>query len=513
METTYGREKEELERVLGSGNFPRAPLQGKLLKYICEEFFAGRSDRVKEYILATEVFGRGADFDQNQDAIVRVEAYRLRKNLREYYKGEGKNNLIQILIEPGHYVPKFVARELATAVKTDTSSTFAGNEGAGGQTAELNVTPLAPRRSLAIAAGICCLAVIAGILLRWKSHSGSPQDRLTPANASDVASVSTSVGPEDAVRILAGYTRGDYIDRLGERWTTDRYYSGGDAHSRPRQFIARAADSRLYEQWRQGVFSYDIPLKQDNYELHLYFMEPEFGPDTTHGGGETSRMFDVLVSGKPLLFLFDILGDVGRNDTADEWVFTGVHPSSDGFLHMNFKQKIDYPLVCAIELLPCPAGKMRPVRIITSNSAYTDHDGKIWLPDRYYEGGRPGNYNVPIGNSPDPDLYLSERFGYFNYSIPVAAGAKYVATLHFAETYFGPTNPGGGGPGKRLFDVYCNGNPLIRDFDIFQEGGGENRALVKTFHGLVPNAQGKLLFNFVPIRNYPRLSAMEVAPE
>jgi hypothetical protein len=321
------------------------------------------------------------------------------------------------------------------------------------------------------------------------------------------------LGPEDAVRILAGYTRGDYIDRQGKRWTSDRYYSGGEAISRPHQFIARAADSRLYEQWRQGVFSYDIPLKQDDYELHLYFMEPEFGPDAPHGGGETSRMFDVLVSGKRLLFQFDILGDVGRNDTADEWVFTGVHPSSDGFLHLDFKKRMDYPLVCAIELLRCPAGKMRPVRIITSDSAYTDHDGRIWLPDRYYEGGRPENYNVPIGNSPDPDLYLSQRFGYFNYSIPVAPGSQYVATLHFVESYFGPTNRGGGGAGSRLFDVYCNGTPLIRNFDIFKEAGGENRALVKTFHGLVPNAQGKLLFNFVPMRNYPRLSAIEVAPE
>src|SRR5208283_651513 len=113
METTYGREKEELERVLGSGNFPRAPLQGKLLKYICEEFFAGRSDRIKEYIVATEVFGRGADFDQNQDAIVRVEAHRLRKNLKEYYEGVGANNSVQIVLEPGHYVPRFVTRTRA----------------------------------------------------------------------------------------------------------------------------------------------------------------------------------------------------------------------------------------------------------------------------------------------------------------------------------------------------------------------------------------------------------------
>jgi len=55
METTYGLEKEELERVLRSGNFPRALRQAKLLKYICDEYFAGRSHRVKEYILLRQL--------------------------------------------------------------------------------------------------------------------------------------------------------------------------------------------------------------------------------------------------------------------------------------------------------------------------------------------------------------------------------------------------------------------------------------------------------------------------
>jgi len=517
METTYAREKEELERVLRSGNFPRAPLQGRLLKYICEEFFAGRSDRVKEYNLATEVFGRNADFDQSQDAIVRVEAHRLRKNLREYYEGEGKNNRIQIVIEPGRYVPKFVTRELATAVKTDTSSTFAGNEGAAGQTDELNVKRPAPRRSraivLAIVAGICCIAVIADIFLRWKTHSGSPQDLLTPANASGVASASASVGQEDAVRILAGYTRGDYIDRQGNRWTSDRYYSGGEASSQAHQSIARTTDNAMFEQWRRGQFSYDIPLKPGDYELHLFFVEPEFGPDAPHGGGETSRMFDVLLSGKPLLYQFDILGDVGRSETADERVFTNIHPSSDGKLHLRFVGRIEYPLVSAIELVPCLKGKMRPVRIIASDNTYTDRNGNIWLPDRYFEGGRLATDKVSIKGSPDPDLYLSQRFGYFSYSIPVAAGSTYSATLHFTEAFFGPSNPGRGGVNSRLFDVYCNGAVLLRNFDIFKEAGGENRALAKTFHGLVPNDQGKIFFNFVPVRNYPRVNAIEVSPE
>src|SRR5208283_487867 len=193
METTYGREKEELERVLGSGNFPRAPLQGKLLKYICEEFFAGRSDRIKEYIVATEVFGRGADFDQNQDAIVRVEAHRLRKNLKEYYEGVGANNPVQIVLEPGHYVPRFVTRTRtsATAASADTAHPQSQEEPPvgvvllRGGTSGANVSRRARRTVAWVVAGLAVVLTL--ILLRWKLHSARPRDQPWAPNAAGLA--------------------------------------------------------------------------------------------------------------------------------------------------------------------------------------------------------------------------------------------------------------------------------------------------------------------------------------
>jgi hypothetical protein len=38
--------------------------------------------------------------------------------------------------------------------------------------------------------------------------------------------------------------------------------------------------------------------------------------------------------------------------------------------------------------------------------------------------------------------------------------------LYFAEALFGTDNPGGGGIGKQVFHVFCNGNTLLRNFDI-----------------------------------------------
>ena len=233
METTFSHEKEELERVLRSGNFPRAPLQGKLLRFICQEYFAGRVDRIKEYTLATEVLGRSPDFDQNQDAIVRVEAHRLRKNLKEYYEGVGANNPVRIVLEPGHYVPKFVTRTptSATAASADTAHPQSqGEPPVGvvqlrGGTSVPNVSRSARRIAAWALAGLA--VVLSLLLLRWKSHSVQPRDLPLAANAAGLAGASASTEPDDAIRILAGYTRGNYIDRQGKLWTSDRYYSGG----------------------------------------------------------------------------------------------------------------------------------------------------------------------------------------------------------------------------------------------------------------------------------------------
>jgi hypothetical protein len=84
--------------------------------------------------------------------------------------------------------------------------------------------------------------------------------------------------------------------------------------------------------------------------------------------------------------------------------------------------------------------------------------------------------------------------------------------LHFADTYFGPHAPGGGGIGSRLFNVFCNGTTLLNNFDMLSEAVTAQQ-IVKTFHGVQPNPQGKILLSFVPVRNYANISAIEVLDE
>ena len=75
----------------------------KLLKYLGEQSLGSPGMSLKEYQIATEVFGRPADFDSRVDSTVRVQTGRLRSKLAEYYAGEGASDRMVIEIPKGAY--------------------------------------------------------------------------------------------------------------------------------------------------------------------------------------------------------------------------------------------------------------------------------------------------------------------------------------------------------------------------------------------------------------------------
>jgi hypothetical protein len=194
-------------------------------------------------------------------------------------------------------------------------------------------------------------------------------------------------------------------------------------------------------------------------------------------------------------------------------VFKDISPAPDGFLHLTFPRAVkENSFLNAIEILPGIPDRLRPVRIVARDTSVNTKDGKPWEADRYFIRGQRVTRAEEIKGVADPELYIGERYGNFVYSIPVAPG-HYTATLLFCETWFGPKKPAGGGAGDRVFDVYMNGTALLRNFDIFKEAGGEDRPLHKVFQSLQPNAQGKLVFSFVPVKNYACINAIEVLDE
>src|SRR6478672_11479594 len=117
----FRQERHELDSILASGILSRAPNLAQVLTYVCAKYFEGAAEQIKEYNIAVEALGRPADFDQKRDSIVRVEAHRLRKRLREYYEADGADHAIRLEIPPGQYAPMFTASSpLAPSLSAET---------------------------------------------------------------------------------------------------------------------------------------------------------------------------------------------------------------------------------------------------------------------------------------------------------------------------------------------------------------------------------------------------------
>src|SRR5882672_8736581 len=75
----------QLDRILASKVFRQADRLKRFLRFVVEETVAGRGDRLKEFVVGVEVFGKDDSFDPRNDPIVRVQARRLRAQLARYY--------------------------------------------------------------------------------------------------------------------------------------------------------------------------------------------------------------------------------------------------------------------------------------------------------------------------------------------------------------------------------------------------------------------------------------------
>lgn len=98
-----------VERVLASQTFSGARWPASFLRYVTRLTAEGRTDEIKEYSIAVDVF-RCADYDSKTHSRVRTEARKLRALLEKYYAGEGVDDSIRIEIPTGGYVPSFTAR-------------------------------------------------------------------------------------------------------------------------------------------------------------------------------------------------------------------------------------------------------------------------------------------------------------------------------------------------------------------------------------------------------------------
>jgi serine/threonine-protein kinase len=105
----------ELERICESQAFRHSLRHQQFLRHLVGCKTAGRLAALREMSLGIEFFGRPAStYDPKLDAVVRVEAGRLRQRLDRYYHNEGIDAPFEISLDKGSYAPLFRVRAPAS---------------------------------------------------------------------------------------------------------------------------------------------------------------------------------------------------------------------------------------------------------------------------------------------------------------------------------------------------------------------------------------------------------------
>lgn len=95
--------REELQAVIASPDFSRAPIMKRLLTFLVGETAAGRGDQLKAYSVAVDGLGRAPDYDARADSYPRVQVGRLRRMLDSHYAATTPSGGLRLTIPSGRY--------------------------------------------------------------------------------------------------------------------------------------------------------------------------------------------------------------------------------------------------------------------------------------------------------------------------------------------------------------------------------------------------------------------------
>ncbi|MBD0255872.1 MAG: hypothetical protein ICV83_09145 [Cytophagales bacterium] len=298
----------------------------------------------------------------------------------------------------------------------------------------------------------------------------------------------------------ASYTAGSKV------FGADANFAGGSVSSLASGEVANTTHDGLYRTLRTGTaFSYNIPSGNGTFDVILHFNETYWGYRT--GGGAGSRRFHVNLEGTRRLTNYDIFAKAGGAMRATtETLRVTV---ADGTLNLNFAKGLaDNPAVAAVEVVAVQP----PValRVNAGGNAFSTIDARSFGADTYFSGGSvSAATTLGIVGTADDYLYQTGRHGAsFAYNFPTGNGS-YDVVLHFAETYYGNTAPGG--VGSRKFHVDMEGVRRLTNYDVFARAGGALKVAQETFR--VNVSDGTLNVTFLKgAADNPAVKAIEVLP-
>jgi fibronectin type 3 domain-containing protein len=138
-------------------------------------------------------------------------------------------------------------------------------------------------------------------------------------------------------------------------------------------------------------------------------------------------------------------------------------------------------------------------------------DQRTFAADQNYSGGTAWNangysYTVDVSGVTNPapqTAYQDQRYGNmcytFNNYLP---GTNYLVRLHCMECCWASS-------GKRVFNVFINGQKVLTNFDIYATAGAQNRAVIREV-AAVADANGRLVVGFSNVVDNASINAIEI---
>ena len=127
---------------------------------------------------------------------------------------------------------------------------------------------------------------------------------------------------------------------MGQRYGSDMYFDGGQGKGIDPPDSDAAP---LYDSFREGSFSYRIPVPNGRYRVTLRFIEP-----SANAKGE--RVFDVDLNGKAVLKSLDVFAAAGGKLKGITRNIEGT--AKDGYIDIEFKPSRGQALVSALAITP-----------------------------------------------------------------------------------------------------------------------------------------------------------------
>lgn len=160
--------REELRRILQSKYFANSPKKTRFLEFVSEQTFLGNGEKLNEYLIGAEAYGRGPNFDQQKDPIVRVQAHEIRRLLKKYYEEDGRDSLIRVSLPSGHYVPVFTRMTPKVAIEGASAASELPQSSTRWNSSQFHMP-------LTISLGILCLVLSILLITRYQDDSGATQ--------------------------------------------------------------------------------------------------------------------------------------------------------------------------------------------------------------------------------------------------------------------------------------------------------------------------------------------------